>query len=187
MNSARPDFRDHFGFYVLGAANDDWVSARPIWNQNAYYITNMGDDQSVGYAKPNYAPYTSADFNSFRQQAPGAFGAKKAPNLYLLAEDPCQEGCGDITVYVQVANEGAYISAGADVMLSLYGVQGTSRTLIRTEPLGEVLDPGILTAGFKYELSGWDIYDYLVAVIDDPDESAVPNRGACRKSKRRRQ
>ena len=171
VNSARPEYRDHFGFYVLGAANDDWVSARPLWNQNAYYITNMSDDQTVGYADPNYAPYSSADYNSFRQQAPGTFGAKKAPNLYLTAEPPCQEGCGDITVYVQVANEGAYISADDQVVLSLYGVQAGVRTLIDAQQVGVSIDPGMLSAGYKYELSGWDAYDSLVAVIDDVDQS----------------
>lgn len=173
VNSARPEFRDHFGFYVLGAANDDWVSARPIWNQNAYYITNIQDNQSIGYADPNYSPHTSADYNSFRQQAPGSFGAKKAPNLYLVAEEPCQEGCGDITVYVQVANEGAYIAASSKVVLSLYGVEAGSRTLLDSQEVGAAIDPGMLTSGFKYELSGWDAYDHLVAVIDDVDESSA--------------
>jgi len=69
---------------------------------------------------------------------------------------------------VQVANEGAYISASKHVVLSLYGVSGTTRTLINSQKVGDVIDPGELSPGFKYEISGWDVYDHLVAVIDDP-------------------
>ena len=88
-----------------------------------------------------------------------------------MAEEPCQEGCGDITVYVQVANEGAFIAASSKVVLSLYGVSGTSRTLLDSQEVGLSIEPGMLTAGYKYELAGWDAYDHLIAVIDDPDES----------------
>jgi hypothetical protein len=178
VNSPRPDYRDHYGFYVLGASNDDWVSARPIWNQHAYYVTNIDDDQNIGYAEPNYRPYSSDDYNSFRQQAPGTFGAKAAPNLYIEAEEPCQEGCGDITVYVQVANEGAYITADSSIVLSLYGVVGSNRTLIDSQEIAQPVSPGELTSGYKYELSGWDAYDYLVAVIDDPAQSGTSDSWA---------
>ena len=89
----------------------------------------------------------------------------------MTAEPPCQEGCGDIIVYVQVANEGAFIAADDQVVLSLYGVQGSTRTLIDARQVGLTIDPGMLTAAYKYELSGWDAYDSLVAVIDDVDQS----------------
>jgi hypothetical protein len=79
----------HYGIYVIGSADDDWVSARSRWSQHAYYVTNVSTDGSVGYAPPNYAPYTAEDYNSFRAQAPGSFGSLAASNIYPVAPLPC--------------------------------------------------------------------------------------------------
>lgn len=166
-NAPQPDYPDVYGLYVLGAADDDWVSARKVWNQHAYYVTNVSDDGEVGYGEPNYAPYATTPLNSFRNQAPGRFGAKKAPNLFMSAEPPCQEGCGDIMVTVQVANEGAFITVDPTTTVSLYGVSGGTRTLIETQELGKSLGPGELSAAIVFDVSGWDAYDSLVAVADD--------------------
>ena len=171
-NSHLPGFEDHFGIYVLGAVDDDWVSAREIWHQHAYYVTNVDDDGFVGYSPPNYAPYTSADHNNFRLQAPGSFGALAAPNATIAAEEACQEGCGDITVWVQVGNEGAFVSLSPDVVVSLYGVKPNGKEkLIESKDVSDFVGPGELAAGMKFEISGWDIYDYLIAVVDDPEVS----------------
>jgi hypothetical protein len=168
VNSPRPDYRDHYGLYVLGAADDDWVSARPVWNQHAYFITNIEDDFGVGYGAPNYAPETTADHNSFRLQAPGSFGALAAPNLVVETE-ACQAECGDAaTVWVQIGNEGAFITASAGLAVSLYGESGGSRALIATRPLPADVAPGVLTAAMEFEVPNWYDYDALVAVVDDP-------------------
>ncbi len=168
LNSPRPDHADHYGLYVLGAADDDWVSARPVWNQHAYFISNIEDDFGVGYAAPNYAPYSGEDHNSFRLQAPGSFGALAAPNL-LAQTEACQASCGDpATIWVQVGNEGAYITASAGLAVALYGQTGGSRTLIRTQPLPVDATPGSLTAAVRFEVANWFDYDAIVAVVDDP-------------------
>ena len=60
----------------------------------------------------------------------------------MTAEPPCQEGCGDITVWVQVANEGPYVSVSPDVVVSLYGVRNNgNRVLIDSKPIGQYLQP----------------------------------------------
>ena len=172
LNSGRPGHADYYGLYVLGAADDDWVSARPVWNQHAYYVTNVEDDGEVGYASPNYGPYSSPDYNSFRLQAPGAFGALAAPNL-VAETDICQEGCGPVTVHVQVGNEGRYISADAGIQVALYGVSGSSRTLLDVAEVPTSIEPGVLTEAMTFEVDGWDVFDYLVAHVDDPDVSGT--------------
>jgi hypothetical protein len=169
VNASQPDFPDHYGIYVLGAADDDWVSARPIWNQHAYFVSNVEDDGTVEYGKPNYRPYYTSNLNNFRNQAPGRFGAKKAPNLFVSAGEACQEGCGDIELWVQVANEGAFITVDPTTSLSLYGEKGARRTLLETRELGRAVGPGEKTAGFRFEVAGWDAYDQLVVVVDDPE------------------
>ena len=89
-----------------------------------------------------------------------------------MAEDPCQEGCGDITVWVQVSNEGAYVSLSPDVVVSMYGVKANGKEdLLESKTVGAYVGPGVLTAGINFEISGWDSYDHLIAVVDDPEVS----------------
>ncbi|MBT3220803.1 MAG: hypothetical protein HN348_17095, partial [Proteobacteria bacterium] len=109
------------------------------------------------------------DYNSFRQQAPGSFGATAAPNLYPMAEPPCQWGCGDIYVWVSVGNEGEFVSTSPDIEVTLYGVKSNGKhILLDSQPVGEYVDPETHSAGLEFVLSGWDVYDHLVAVVDDP-------------------
>jgi hypothetical protein len=169
VNAESPDHPGHYGIYVLGAADDDWVSARQIWNQHAYYVTNVEDDGGVEYGMPNYRPFYPTNLNNFRNQAPGRFGARKAPNLIVQATEPCQEGCGDIELYVQVANEGAYITVDPSTRLSLFGENAGRRTLIEQREIGRAVGPGERTAGLRFAVSGWDAFDRLVVVVDDPD------------------
>jgi hypothetical protein len=167
-NEPRPDAEEKYGLYVLGAADDDWVTARPIWNQHAYYVTNVEDDGAVGYGAPNYAPYTSADYNSFRLQAPGAFGEKAASDL-LPRTSACQAYCGDpATIWVQVGNEGSFITAGAGFVVSLYGVTGGTRTLLERQAFPADLVPGALSSPLAFEVADWAAHDRIEAVVDDP-------------------
>jgi hypothetical protein len=171
-NSHMPSYPDHFGIYVLGAFNDDWVSARTTWPTHAYHVTNIDDQGDISYAPPNYSPHTTENYNSFRQQAPGVFGALEAPNLYPVAEDACQEGCGDIVVYVAMANEGEHVSAGPTVEISLYGVAANGdETLLDTTPVGQYVDPGTSSQAVTFSVAAWDSYDHLLAVVDDPKNS----------------
>lgn len=168
VNSPSPENPGAYGLYVLGAADDDWVSARPWWNQHAYYVTNIDDDGTVGTAAPNYDPYYADDLNSFRQQAPGRFGAKAAPNL-ILSFETCQIACGDaVELDVQVANEGAFITVGAGTLLSIYGRDSSGETLIDTYTLPAELAPGEQTPGIRFSVSTWADYEQLVVVVDDP-------------------
>ncbi len=177
LNSPRPApnnnniILDQYGIYVLGAADDNWVSARQWWNQHAYFVNNIDDDGTIGVASPNYAPFDSSDLNSFRQQAPGSFGAKAAPNLILQGEDPCQEDCGDFSIWLQVGNEGAFITASAGLALSIYGISGSSYTLLDSKAIPFDVYPGELSDGIQFTISNWSSYDYLEAVIDDPELS----------------
>ena len=177
VNGPRPDSMDAYGLYVLGAADDDWVSARPIWNQHAYYVTNIDDDGDIGYADPNYSPFTSEDYNSFRQQAPGSFGALAAPNLYPEVE-LCQAECGSpALVWVQVANEAPYISADGGIAVSVYGVKGNNETLLSTQLVPSDIQPGDLTGALEFSVSNWSSYDELRVLVDDPSQGGSTEWG----------
>jgi len=172
-----PDHEDAYGIYVLGAADDDWVSARKVWNQHAYSITNIGDDLQPTSTLPNYAPYDAADYNSFRQQSPGEFGALQAVNVRPEMKDLCQEGCGDVVLRIQVDNDSAHVTADATTPLSLYGVSGNTATLIETKPIGVDVPPGTQSAAIEFTVpsSVWTQYDKFRAIVDDPAASGLPN------------
>jgi hypothetical protein len=164
----------HYGIYVLGAADDDWVSARTQWNQHAYYITNVEEDGTISYADPNYDPYTVADFNSFRTQAPGDFGTLNASNLFPTAEG-CQEECGPVTVWVQGANNSAFIGAREDLPITVYGVSGSTKTLLDEAPLPWRVGPGELSKAIDFTLESevWSAYESLLVVIDEPSSASA--------------
>ncbi len=168
LNSPRPDAMTQYGFYLLGAADDDWVSARPHWNQHAYYVTNIDDDGMIGVAAPNYAPYTSDNLNSFRLQAPGAFGALAASDVAPRIE-VCQTECGQpATMWVQVANVAAYITVDAGVPVSLVGVSGSRTTVLDTQLLAAPVSPGDVSEALAFEGVDWASYDRLEVWVDDP-------------------
>ncbi|MBM74349.1 MAG: hypothetical protein CMK59_03015 [Proteobacteria bacterium] len=162
VNSSHPDYLNHYGLYALGAADDDWVSARTWWNQHGYFVTNIDDDGTINSGASNHNT-----LNSFRQQAPGEFGALAAPNLAVIG-DTCQSDCGDITLWLQVSNSGAYITASAGLILSVYGESGSNRTLLSSTPIPIDVHPGELSEGIPMVLNNWSGYDRLIAVIDDP-------------------
>ena len=165
VNSENPDYREHYGLYVLGAANDDWVSARSWWNQHAYFVTNIDDYGEINSGASNFTT-----LNSFRQQEPGSFGALAATDLFLYQEDDiCQIDCsGEITLWLQVGNKSNYITGSAGLFVSIYGVSGNSRTLITSKATTEPATPGRTTDGISFSITNWQGYDYLVAVVDDP-------------------
>jgi len=50
---------------VFGDATDGWVSARRIWNQHSYHVTNVKEDGTIPHIqKPNWQ-----GLNTFRAQA----------------------------------------------------------------------------------------------------------------------
>jgi hypothetical protein len=164
----------HFGLYVLGAADDDWVSARELWNQHAYYVTNIQDDGSIAYAAPNYAPYTSENFNSFRTQAPGTHGVLSASNLYPVV-DACQDGCGEIILWIQAANESEYVGAREDISITVYGNKSGSKTWLADDVLPWRIGPGELTDVVEILVASadWSDFESLTIVLDEPDATSA--------------
>jgi hypothetical protein len=164
------------GLYVLGDANDEWVSARMVWNQHAYSITNINDDLSVPAAPDSNWP----DFNSFRQGAPSSADAQGAGNVYPVAYDACQAACGDdVEVLVQIANDGV-IRADDALVLGIYGEDsGGTRTRIDGSLFAVDVDSGQLTAPYSFTFAASEValYSTLVAVVDDEEASNECDEG----------
>jgi hypothetical protein len=105
--------RQTFGVTVLRDVTDRWVHSRPIWNQNAYDITNVENDGHIpAHPQPNWET-----FNSFRENAQPRDKALEAPDLTVRGEPVEAADCGAMTLSVVVHNRGSQpVSRGLPVL-----------------------------------------------------------------------
>ncbi len=102
------------GLAVLGSASSNWPSARTVWNQHAYFITNVEDDLSIpANPTPNWQLY-----NNFRS---GAISRQIGASLPdgTLDLDVCLTECAQDTIKfaVQVGNQGlGPLRAGTQIL-----------------------------------------------------------------------
>ncbi len=157
--------RDPNGLYVIGDEHDNWVSARQVWNQQAYYITNIEDDLSIpSQPEPNWPR-----FNSFRQGAPGSTDPAAAPNLYPVAHAPCAQACaGQVAIIVQVANDGL-VRVRGDLILAIYGEDANgNRTELDAVLIEDPIEPGTLSEPWVFTLDLQVVtgFQHLIVTID---------------------
>ena len=110
------------GVTVYGDADETWPPGRKIWNQHAYYISNI--DDLGGVPKADEGPFSL--YNNFRS---GDVGRPPSEYWDLRAEvlDVCEDECGTGSVYVaaRLLNAGN-LEAPAGIPVSLRaGAGGT--------------------------------------------------------------
>lgn len=129
------------GIQVWGDSSDTWVSARRIWNQHAYHVTNITESAQVPVREPeSWRPYGNRFYNTYRSQ-PRAYGV--APDLSLTAMQVSSPdvACGQLSdrleIAVLVKNLGD-LRVGPGVEITFYGVfAGSERALLGSD--GKVL------------------------------------------------
>lgn len=72
------------GIDVLTDAFGRWAPARPVWNQDAYTITNVGDDGSIPRTSEAVPSWTAG--GTFRSNVAGPRGATAAADLRVWGE-----------------------------------------------------------------------------------------------------
>ena len=121
------------GINVWGDSSDSWVSARRIWNQHAYHVTNVTENARIPAQEPeSWKPYNGRVYNTYRSN----------PRSYNVAPDLAVTGvqvsspdvaCGDLsdllTITVKIDNLGD-LRVGPGVVVSFHGTWG-----MVTEPL----------------------------------------------------
>lgn len=138
------------GLTVVGDANHSWQPGRKIWNQHAYYITNVADDGGVpAVPAPNWASY-----NNFRSGHTGPNDGLAIPSVELFG-DVCQLGCDETglrAVFVQIGNGGAgQLTTSVDVQV--FGLdEAGDEVLIDTVTFQPPLDAGVVTAGQQVDV-----------------------------------
>ncbi|MEZ4452502.1 MAG: VCBS repeat-containing protein [Nannocystaceae bacterium] len=75
------------GVRVLRDSLDRWASSRPLWNQHAYSVTNIGDDMKVPATSSWPANFADPALNNFRQNIQGAAPAEYLPDITGKLDD----------------------------------------------------------------------------------------------------
>jgi hypothetical protein len=175
------------GIEIWGDANDMWVSARRIWNQHAYNVTNVTENARIPYKAPeSWLTYNEREYNIFRSN-PRTFGV--APDLTpsaIGASSP-DVTCGELStlldITVKVKNIGD-LRVGPGVVISYIGTwdngnitepllaDATGTKLEYTistsiEPLGAIL--ATVHYNSKYNGHG-SVPDHIKAIVDAYDK-----------------
>ena len=150
---------------VYGDADGSWPPGRKIWNQHAYYITNIEELGGVPAPTANNWP----DYNSFRS---GDVGRPPGEYWDLRAEvlDVCEDECDTGKVYIaaRVLNAGN-VDAPAGIPVSLRA--GAGGIVLAVQPTTEVLFAGKSGEALYFEVEASAIAGKIPAVTADEDET----------------
>jgi hypothetical protein len=122
------------GIRVLEETTGVWASARLTFNQSAYDPAQCEDDLSI--------PTAASSGGRTRTQESWSALPDGAADLEPYIVGVCED-CSDthLEVYVALQNVGT-VFAPPGVAVSVYGLSGTSTTLIQTLSTTEPVDPG---------------------------------------------
>jgi len=104
-------FATSHGILVLRDVTDRWAASRPVWNQHAYAVTNVGERGEIPRTSAVDVNWRTAGLNNFRQNVQGDLDALGVPDLTTAAVSdrlrvPC-EADGTATLRARVCNRGA--------------------------------------------------------------------------------
>jgi hypothetical protein len=136
------------GLNVWGDASDTWVSARRIWNEHAYHVTNITEGGAVPVKEPeSWKTYNGRTYNTYRSN-PRSFAV--APDLTVKAvqisspDATCGQLSKHLTINVEIDNAGD-LRVGPGVVVSFYGAW-------TTPPLVDALHADAVATPLTYTL-----------------------------------
>ncbi|MBI5547869.1 MAG: hypothetical protein HY901_28635 [Deltaproteobacteria bacterium] len=148
LNSASGQFVKSTGFQVLSDPRDRWVPSRPIWNQHAYSVTNVGDRGEIPRASQVLSNWEQPGLNNFRQNVQGALGKLLLADFTVELSDLgalCHAAFSEIPTQIsaKVCNRGTN-PAPSGVLVSFSARSGADAG---TRLLCEATTPTILNPG----------------------------------------
>ena len=172
------------GLQVWGDESDTWVSARRVWNQHAYHVTNVTEGGHIPLREPeSWRPYGNRFYNTYRSQ-PRSFGV--APDLALTAMQLSSPdvACGAFSelleIVVQVKNLGD-LRVGPGVALTFYGdfaggiseALRTQTNMPLTSTLTTSLEPGasvLVKVSYRAaDSTSMELPTRIIARVDEAD------------------
>ncbi len=139
--AARP--QGSFGLRVYRDTADRWVDSRRIWNQHAYFVTNVEEDGTIPRTSAMRRNWREAGLDNFRQNVQGDRPSGVAPDLTSRADAVVDCAAdGGPRLRAMVCNRGAE-PVGAGLSVGFYdgdpAAGGSRLCRARTE---DVLMPG---------------------------------------------
>ncbi|MEM9696082.1 MAG: VCBS repeat-containing protein, partial [Myxococcota bacterium] len=170
------NIRDVFnnGIEVWGDPSDRWVSARRVWNQYSYHVTNISESGVVPRFEPNsWQPLGSRFYNTYRSQ-PRSFGVAPDLTVDLIQLSSPDAACGQLsttlTISVQISNVGD-LRVGAGVPVAFLGTfNGAEELLLDTN----MTDPLVFTLTDNIEPRGQFVFQVSYAAANN-GQAALPS------------
>jgi hypothetical protein len=108
LNAESGPFVQGTGFVILRDPKDRWASSRPIWNEHAYYVTNVTDDGRIPKTSEEKHNWTEPGLNNFRTNVQGGLGGLKLADLTVEIQDTFNvcNATGATTLKAKVCNRG---------------------------------------------------------------------------------
>lgn len=177
------------GLRVWGDPTDTWVSARRIWNQQSYHVTNVTEGGAIPMHPPeSWGQFNGRRYNTYRSQ-PRSFGV--APDLVVSAigvfspDAACGSLSDNIDIAVEIENEGD-LRVGPGVRVRFEGRWGDDdgEALLdgAGDPLSATLDASLepgrsvaFTINFDQADNGRATLPDSVRVIVDPAGDGQPD------------
>lgn len=92
------------GIRVYEDATDRWVSSRRIWNQHAYFVTNVEEDGRIARTSETRRNWSTPGLNDFRRNVQGDLVPLAGPDL-TIGRGACASSTALLTA--EVCNRGA--------------------------------------------------------------------------------
>ncbi|MEY4575502.1 MAG: hypothetical protein RL701_205, partial [Pseudomonadota bacterium] len=176
------------GIRVWGDPSDTWVSARRIWNQQSYSVTNVTESGAIPeHAPDSWRSWGGRVYNTYRSQ-PRSYGV--APDLTVVGVGVSSPGaqCGtlsdNIDIAFEIKNEGD-LRVGPGVAVRFFGSWGNTEEELKNGSnaplevkLTQSLEPGhsvVLTSHFAEQNNQRDTLPEKVRVVVDPSSGSQPN------------
>jgi hypothetical protein len=142
------------GVKVLRDRLDRWASSRPLWNQHAYSITNIGDDGKVPKTSEWLQNWKQKGLNNYRANVQGKTGFADYPDITgaLYADKVCAASAGGVSLTATVCNRGKK-AVGADMPATFYKGDPAAKEILCVSytkgpvPVGGCLDVSCEVAG----------------------------------------
>ena len=100
-------YETNHGIVVLRDEQDRWAASRPVWNQHAYAVTNVGDLGQIPKTSAVKHNWKEPGLNNFRQNVQGDLDALGEPDLTAGGEVGTVKCNGTLaTVEARVCNRG---------------------------------------------------------------------------------
>jgi len=142
-----------YAMSVFGEATNTWATARKVWNQHAYDITNINDDLTVPVtATPGFRD--SNTWHSAIATTGDALGVDLQSEVLQVCTDECDRG----RVYVTVrADNTALDAVEPGAQIALYAVVDGHNQLIATKTVDEAIASGWTSAGLVFTVDSADL------------------------------